>query len=116
VTQISFSLTPAMVDAMLGVLLLTVADIALGIIGAIAKGEFDFGKLPSFLRQTVLPYVGGLLILGVVATAGGLKVGDTDVSGALVALYFASAAFVAAKLLKDVAAKVAGLVGRGESF
>lgn len=111
-TQISFVLTPAMVDAMLGVLLLMVADILLGIIGALAKGEFDFAKLPSYLRQTVLPYVGGLLILGVVATANGLRVGDTDVSGALVALYFASCAFVAAKLLRDVGAKVARLIGR----
>jgi len=112
VTQITFVLTPAMVDAMLGVLIVTAGDILFGVILALSRGEFDFGKLPSFLRATVLPYIGGLLILGALATANNIKIGDVDVSGTLMAAYFASAAFVAGKLLKDIGLKVAQLIGR----
>lgn len=100
-TELKFVLTPAMVDAMLGVLILIAVDVLLGIVAAVRDGTFDFGKLPSFMRQSILPYVGSLIVLGAAAT----------VHEAVQALYFAAAVAAGAKFLKDIKDKVAGVFG-----
>lgn len=81
----------------IGILILV--DVALGVLGGFVKGEFDVRKLPSFLKQNVLPYVGGLLIVALVAKNPEMK-----------AVFVASAAAVGAKFLADVKDKVASLI------
>ena len=82
------------------VLVLILVDVALGILAAVVTATFDVRKLPSFLRQNVLPYLGALTLLALVAAQPELKI-----------LFFASAAAVVAKFLADIKDKVTKLVG-----
>ena len=45
------------------ILILIAVDVALGIIGALIKKEFVFGKLAGFMKKGVLPYVLGFAVL-----------------------------------------------------
>ena len=42
-------------------------DVILGIVGAIVKKEFEFGKLANFMKKPVLGYVFGFAVLEAVA-------------------------------------------------
>lgn len=83
------------------VLALIVLDVASGAILAISRREFDVRKLPDFLRQSVLPYVGGLVILAVGSTF----------SPEVNALYVASVAAASGKFLAEIKDKWTGLFG-----
>ncbi len=82
------------------VLVLILVDVALGILAAVVTSTFDVRKLPGFLRQNVLPYLGALTLLALVAAQAEMKV-----------LFFASAAAVVAKFLADIKDKIAKMVG-----
>ncbi len=48
-------------------LIAIVGDTLLGWLFAFIKGEFDIRKAPQFLQTAILPYVGSLLIVAVLA-------------------------------------------------
>lgn len=74
-------------------------DTLLGIVKAIAAGDFDLRYLPKFLQTALLPYVGSLLILAVFAV----------LVAEIKALLMASAAFVIAKFLAEIKDKLSDL-------
>lgn len=86
------------------ILALIMLDVALGILLAIVTGTWSWQKLPSFLRENILPYLGTLTLLALFAVQPALK-----------ALFLASAAFVAAKFLADIKDKVGRLIGGSDS-
>lgn len=47
--------------------ILILVDLLLGIIVAIKEGTFQFSKLANFLNTSVLVYVGGYLLVGLLA-------------------------------------------------
>jgi len=49
------------------VLALILVDFLFGVFISIRDGIFDFKKLPQFVITSILPYIGGLLILAIVA-------------------------------------------------
>lgn len=79
-----------------------ILDTALGVVKAIVKKDegFDFRKLPLFLANGILPYVGGL---GLLAAAAQLIRAEFEV------LFFAAAAAVTAKYLTEIKDKIMGL-------
>ena len=44
-----------------------VLDTLFGVINAIKEHKFDIAKFPQFLAKNILPYCGGLFLLGLVA-------------------------------------------------
>jgi hypothetical protein len=48
-------------------LIAIIADTLLGWLFAFIKGEFDIREAPRFLQTAILPYVGSLLIVAVLA-------------------------------------------------
>lgn len=82
------------------VLILILADVAMGILAAVVTSSFDVRKLPSFLRQNVLPYLGSLLLLALLAKQPEME-----------ALFFAAVAAVTLKFLADLKDKLGKLVG-----
>lgn len=51
------------------IVILLMVDVLLGVIGAIIKKDFRFGKLASFMKGPVLGYVLGFAVLEMVAQA-----------------------------------------------
>lgn len=84
---------PALIIALCSILV----DVSLGIAINILNKTFDFEKLPKFLLTGVLPYAGGLLVLGIAAHFVGVFFS--------VIFYFAATAVVA-KYVKDIKTKV----------
>jgi hypothetical protein len=81
-----------------------VIDALLGVIKA-AKDDcdsFDFRKLPKFLANGVLPYVGGLGILALAAEF----VGDV-----FIGLFYPAAAAVTAKYVAEIKDKLIAIFG-----
>lgn len=56
-------------QALTVVTLFIIADALMGIIKAAKAGEFSFVELPRFVSTSVLPYVGGLIVLAALAWA-----------------------------------------------
>ena len=96
-----FTFPPDVRAALFAVVVLIFVDVALGIIHALAKKEFDVRKLPSFLQANILPYLGGLLILALASTA----------SPEMKVLFLTSAAATGAKFLADLKDKLIGIFG-----
>jgi len=92
--------------ALLVIILLITVDALLGAINAIKAGEFNFTKLPQFLAVNVLPYVGGILIVGLVA--GVLPEPFNEVFSVI---FYGSAAAVSLKYVLEVYAKLSHLFG-----
>jgi len=82
------------------VLALIMLDVALGLLLAIVTSSWSWQKLPSFLRQNILPYVGGLLLLALFAAHPEIK-----------AVFLTAAAFTTAKFLADIKDKAGRLFG-----
>lgn len=101
-----FHFTPEVFYGFGAVTVLIVADVLLGILQAVAKNEFDLRKLPQFLKQNVLPYLGGLGILAVASLFSPVFAG----------LFIASAGATAIKFLADLKDKVAGIFGRRDKI
>jgi len=51
------------------IVVLIAIDVVLGIIAALYRKEFDFGKLCKFMREPVLAYIFGFVIIEIVAQA-----------------------------------------------
>ena len=73
-------------------------DFLLGVIVALKEGSFQFSKLASFLNTSILGYVGGYLLLGVVATVDSNF--ETAVTAGWVALDATLVAMILAKAKK----------------
>ena len=74
----------------------------LGMILAAKEGEFDIRRMPEFLATHVLPYLGGLLLVGWVAHL---------LPEPYSAVFYPVAAAALAKYLADIKDKLAGLFG-----
>ncbi len=92
--------------ALLVIILLIIVDAVLGAINAITAGEFDFTKLPKFLATNVLPYVGGILIIGL--AAGLVPEPFNEIFGGI---FYGSAFAVSLKYVLDIYSKISGLFG-----
>ncbi len=92
--------------ALLVIILLITVDALLGAINALMAGEFTFGKLPQFLAVNVLPYVGGILIVGL--TAGLLPEPFNEI---FAVIFYGSAAAVSLKYVLEVYGKLSKLFG-----
>jgi len=94
-------------DAGVGVTMLIVSlaialDVILGILLGIKEKEFDFRILPQFLFTGVLPFIGGLVLLGILAYY---------IEVPFAGMFYAAAAAVAAKYMADVWDKLKLLLG-----
>jgi len=68
-------------------------DTILGILLGIKDKEFDFRILPQFLFTGVLPFIGGLVLLGILAYY---------IEVPFAGMFYACAAAIAAKYIADV--------------
>lgn len=87
-----------MVQAILITVGLICLDTVLGWIKALANREWDWKKVCQFLQTSVLPYIGGLLALAVLAL----------LQPSAVPVFYASTAAADVKLAADVIAKISG--------
>lgn len=87
--------------SMLIVAAVIAADTLFGILVGIRNKEFDFRILPQFLITGVLPYLGGLVVLALLA----------NYITAFEGLFYTSAAFVIAKYVGDLIEKCKLLFG-----
>lgn len=83
------------------VLGLVLADFIFGVLLALKNGEFAWSKLSQFVQTSLVPYVGGLLVLALFAGS------NTELS----ALFFTIAATITVKFIADVGTKVSQLFG-----
>lgn len=95
-------IAPKVMSTLLGVLALILVDTFMGILLSLRQAQFNFRKLPQFLKTNVLPYVGGLFVLGV-AAAGSAELGT---------IFYAAAATTGAKYLMEIKDKVVILFGK----
>lgn len=84
------------------VALMIAADTILGIFASIKGKYFDWAILPQFLFTGVLPFIGGLVLLAVLAHF---------IAAPFVAMFYAAAGTVAAKYLADLWEKLKLLFG-----
>ena len=82
---------------------LIIADTLLGIIKAYSSKSFDVALLPDYLRTSILPYVGALVILGACA----LYVQPELFGG----IFAASAVAVIVKFVTDIVNKIKAMTG-----
>jgi heme A synthase len=88
-----------MIQAILITVGLICLDTLLGWIKALANHEWDWRKVCQFLQTSVLPYIGGLLALAVLA----LLQPDS-----MTAVFYASTAAADVKLVADIVSKISG--------
>ncbi|KLU63438.1 hypothetical protein CEB3_c02010 [Peptococcaceae bacterium CEB3] len=81
------------------VLALVLADFVLGVLVSLKQGTFNLSKLPRFVETSLIPYIGGLLVLALFSKT----------NAELGALFFTIAATITAKFLADIVAKVSQL-------
>jgi hypothetical protein len=88
--------------ALLTVLAIIALDTVLGVLVSLKQGQFNFRELPRFLQTAILPFVGGLLLLGLVSM----------LSPEIAAIFYAAVAATGAKFLAEIKDKVVILFGR----
>lgn len=99
------SIVDPKVSATLGtVLSLVLADFVFGVLVSLKNGDFSASKLPKFVETSLLPYIGGLLVLALFSNA----------NAGLGALFFTIAATITVKFLADITSKVTKLFGGGQ--
>ena len=81
------------------VLGLILADFIFGVLLSMRNKNFSFSKLPEFVETSLVPYIGGLLVLALFS----------NVNTELDALFFTIAATITAKFLADIVTKVGQL-------
>lgn len=81
---------------------LILIDTVLGVLRAVKLEEFDFRKLPKFLATSIVPYIGGLIVLGLAAQFIGAP---------FVQVFYGAVAAVSAKFLLEMKDKVKQLFG-----
>lgn len=94
-------MAPKVLVALGTVLSLILADFVLGVLVAMRQGEFKFGKIAQFVQTSLIPYMGGLLVLALFSNS------NTELS----ALFFTIAATITAKFIADIANKASTLFG-----
>lgn len=94
---------------LIAIMVLVLVDFVLGIIVAIKKGEFQFEKIANFLNTSVLAYIGGYFLLGLVVTVH--KELQPVLTGAYVALDAALIAGVLGKL-KSLGIPIPDIISR----
>ena len=82
---------------------LILADTTLGVLVALKHGAFDLNNFPDFLMTSVLPYMGGLAIMGGLALVPG--------HDELKAAFYAAAVPVVAMFVKSIIEKIGDIVG-----
>lgn len=80
---------------------MVLGDTILGILVAIKIRQFTFSKLAQFVQTSLVPYVGGLLVLALFSNS------NTELG----ALFFTVAAAITAKFIADILSKVSQLFG-----
>lgn len=86
------------------VALFIVADALMGVMVALRLGQFDFQRTVQFLATNALPYLGGLLVLGLLAVGAGEHFAP---------VFIVIAGMVAAVYLHGVLLKAIKLFGLG---
>lgn len=81
------------------VLSLILADFVFGVLVSLRNGDFKASKLPRFVETSLIPYIGGLLVLALFS----------NINAELGALFFTIAATITVKFLADITAKVTQL-------
>ena len=81
------------------VLGLILADFIFGVLLSMRNKNFSFSKLPEFVETSLVPYIGGLLVLALFS----------NVNTELGALFFTIAATITAKFLADIVTKAGQL-------
>lgn len=78
------------------VLGLILADFIFGVLVSLRNGNFSTSKLPQFVQTSLIPYIGGLLVLALFSNA----------NAEFGALFFTITATITVKFLADIVAKV----------
>ena len=86
----------ATLETVLGLIL---ADFIFGVLVSLRNGNFSASKLPQFVETSLIPYIGGLLVLALFSNA----------NAELGALFFTIAATITVKFLADITTKVTQL-------
>lgn len=81
------------------VLGLILADFIFGVLLSLRNGNFSASKLPQFVQTSLIPYIGGILVLALFSSA----------NAELEALFFTIAATITVKFLADITIKVTQL-------
>jgi hypothetical protein len=99
ITILSTFMTVQVAIALCTVLGLVMVDFILGVMESFRSGNFSFSKLPQFMETSLVPYMGGLLVLALFSTT------NTE----LTVLFYSISATVTAKFLADITLKVTQL-------
>ncbi|TGE33307.1 hypothetical protein [Desulfosporosinus sp. Sb-LF] len=91
--------SPMAFTTLLAVLSLILADSVFGVLVSLRNGDFNLSKLPRFVETSLLPYIGGLLVLALFSYS----------NTALGALFFTTTTTVTAKFLADIVTKATQL-------
>ncbi|WP_088225599.1 hypothetical protein [Desulfosporosinus sp. FKB] len=75
------------------------ADFIFGVLLSLRNSNFSFSKLPQFVETSLVPYIGGLLVLAVFS----------NVNAELGTLFFTIAATISVKFLADIVTKAGQL-------
>ena len=102
-------LDPTLVTLLIVCVGLAVLDWLCGILVGLKTGTFALNRLPNQLRTTVLPYIGGLLVLAVAQTLGSVSGLPSGVSESLTGLFVGASATVIGGCLHDIVIKVGAL-------
>jgi len=81
------------------VLGLILADFIFGVLVSLRNGNFSASKLPQFVQTSLIPYIGGILVLALFSNA----------NAELEALFFTIAATITVKFLADITTKATQL-------
>lgn len=93
-------LSPTDTSALIGVLVAIGADTLAGILLALVKGTFKLSYIANFVQTSILPYVGGLLVMVLLAATNPAQF-DTA--------FLAAASAVGLKFLGDIVTKLQAL-------
>lgn len=92
--------------ALVVVVALIVVDALLGVITALKNGDFSLKEIPRFLATNVLPYVGGILIIGLVVVLI-----PEPFNEIFMVVFYASAVAVSLRYVLEIYGKVSRLFG-----
>lgn len=100
--DLEFLLELPVITALLIIVAAIFVDALFGVFKSFQDGTFDIRKLPRFLATNILPYVGGLIVLAVVARYIGRP---------FEYIFYAVAMAVLAKYLAEIIDKIKSLFG-----
>lgn len=93
----NYELPTEIVSTLIILISIIFADFIIGVFVSIKEKTFDINKLPNFIIKSILPYLGGLIILAIASKyIGSIYTG----------IFFSSAAAVFAKYSNELRIKV----------